>query len=250
VRYRTFDGREIPAWFTLPPEPTPGETPVVVDVHGGPESQRRPGFRALTQLLVARGYAVFEPNVRGSAGYGRRYAALDDVERRMDAVADVEAGAEWLAAHEAVDPDRLAVSGGSYGGFVALAALTTFPDRWAAGVDVVGIASFVTFLQNTGDWRRELREAEYGSLAEDRALLEALSPLSRIDRIAAPLVVLHGANDPRVPVSEARQVAEAAREAGVEVRELVFDDEGHGFSKLANRVAAYTAVVEFLDEHV
>jgi dipeptidyl aminopeptidase/acylaminoacyl peptidase len=250
VRYRTFDGREIPAWFTLPPDPTPGETPVVVEVHGGPESQRRPGFNAVTQILCSRGYAVFEPNVRGSAGYGRRYASLDDVERRMDAVADLEAAADWLAAHEATDPDRIAVMGGSYGGFMTLAALTTSPERWAAGVDVVGIASFVTFLANTGDWRRELREAEYGSLAEDRALLEQLSPLSRIDRIAAPLFVLHGENDPRVPVSEARQVAEAARGQGVPVRELVFDDEGHGFTRLENRVEAYTAVVAFLDEHV
>ena len=250
VRYRTFDGRAIPAWFTLPADPTPGETPVVVDVHGGPESQRRPGFNAVVQILCSRGYAVFEPNVRGSAGYGRRYASLDDVERRMDAVADLEAAADWLAAHEFVDPDRIAVMGGSYGGFMTLAALTTYPERWAAGVDVVGIASFVTFLENTGDWRRELREAEYGSLDEDRALLEALSPLSRIDRIAAPLFVLHGENDPRVPVSEARQVAAAAREQDVPVRELVFDDEGHGFTKLENRIEAYTAVVEFLAEHV
>jgi dipeptidyl aminopeptidase/acylaminoacyl peptidase len=223
---------------------------VVVDVHGGPESQRRPGFNAVTQILCSRGYAVLEPNVRGSAGYGRRYASLDDVERRMDSVADLESAAEWLADHDLVDPDRIAVMGGSYGGFMTLAALTTYPERWAAGVDIVGIASFVTFLENTGDWRRELREAEYGSLDEDRALLEALSPLSRIDRIAAPLFVLHGANDPRVPVSEARQVADAAREQDVPVRELIFDDEGHGFSKLENRIEAYTAVVEFLDEYV
>jgi dipeptidyl aminopeptidase/acylaminoacyl peptidase len=168
----------------------------------------------------------------------------------MDSVADLEAAADWLADHEAIDPDRIAVMGGSYGGFMTLAALTTYPDRWAAGVDVVGIASFVTFLENTGDWRRELREAEYGSLDSDRALLEQLSPLSRIDRIAAPLFVLHGENDPRVPVGEARQVAAAAREQGVQVRELVFDDEGHGFSKLENRVEAYTAVVEFLANHV
>jgi dipeptidyl aminopeptidase/acylaminoacyl peptidase len=250
VRYRTFDGRAIPAWFTLPPDPTPGETPVVVDVHGGPESQRRPGFNAVTQILCSRGYAVFEPNVRGSAGYGRRYASLDDVERRMDSVADLEAAADWVADHGAVDPDRIAVMGGSYGGFMTLAALTTYPERWAAGVDIVGIASFITFLENTGDWRRELREAEYGSLDEDRALLKRLSPLSRIDRISAPLFVLHGENDPRVPVNEARQVADAAREQGVPVRELVFNDEGHGFSKLDNRIEAYTAVVEFLANHV
>jgi dipeptidyl aminopeptidase/acylaminoacyl peptidase len=204
----------------------------------------------VTQYLLSRGYAVFEPNVRGSAGYGREYAALDDVERRMDAVEDLRAGVEWLHDHPAVDPDRVAVMGASYGGFMTLAALTEFPDLWAAGVDVVGIANFVTFLENTGDWRRSLREAEYGSLEEHRDLLEDISPLNRMENLTAPLFVLHGANDPRVPVEEAHQVVERARERGVPVRELVFDDEGHGFSKLENRITAYTAVAEFLDEHV
>ncbi|MFB6301740.1 MAG: prolyl oligopeptidase family serine peptidase [Haloferacaceae archaeon] len=252
VRYPGTDGLEVPAFFSLPPADTGhGETPVVVDVHGGPESQRRPSFSPVTQYLLAQGYAVFEPNVRGSAGYGREYAALDDVEGRLDAVADLRAGAEWLSDHPAVDPDRIAVMGASYGGYMTLAALTEHPDLWAAGVDVVGIANFVTFLENTGDWRRSLREAEYGSLSEDRDLLERISPINRIDRIEAPLFVLHGENDPRVPVDEARQIVEAAREeAGVPVQELIFPDEGHGFSKLENRVEAYTAVVEFLDEHV
>jgi dipeptidyl aminopeptidase/acylaminoacyl peptidase len=250
VRYETFDGRSIPAFLSLPDDVPAGKAPVVVDVHGGPESQRRPSFAPVTQYLLSRGYAVFEPNVRGSSGYGRAYAALDDVGKRMDAVADLRAGAAWLADHPAVDPDRIAVMGASYGGFMTLAALTTYPDVWAAGVDVVGIANFVTFLENTGSWRRSLREAEYGSLEEDRELLADISPINRMDRIAAPLFVLHGENDPRVPVEEAHQVVEAAAERDVPVRELVFDDEGHGFSKLANRVEAYTAVVEFLDEHV
>jgi dipeptidyl aminopeptidase/acylaminoacyl peptidase len=140
--------------------------------------------------------------------------------------------------------------GGSYGGFMMLSALTTYPDLWAAGVDVVGIANFVTFLRNTGDWRRSLREAEYGSLDDDRELLERISPINHLDAIDAPLFVLHGANDPRVPVDEAHQVAAAAREQGVPVRERIFDDEGHGFSKLENRITAYREIVEFLDEHV
>jgi dipeptidyl aminopeptidase/acylaminoacyl peptidase len=133
---------------------------------------------------------------------------------------------------------------------MVLAAMTEYPDRWAAGVDVVGIANFVTFLENTGDWRRELREAEYGSLTDDRELLESISPINRVDAIDAPLFVLHGENDPRVPVDEARQIAEAAREQGVPVELLVFEDEGHGIAKLDNRIEAYTAVVEFLDAHV
>jgi dipeptidyl aminopeptidase/acylaminoacyl peptidase len=250
VAYPSFDDREIPGYFSLPPEWTPGETPVVVDIHGGPESQRRPAFAGLTQYFLSRGYAVFEPNVRGSTGYGREYTHLDDVRNRMDAVRDLAAAHEWLAEHEAVDPDRVVAMGGSYGGFMVLAALTASPDRWAAGVDVVGIANFVTFLENTGSWRRELREAEYGSLDQDREFLESVSPITNIEQIAAPLFVLHGANDPRVPLGEAEQIVERAREQGVPVEKLVFDDEGHGISKRANRIEAYSAVVEFLDKHV
>ena len=250
VRYGTFDGREIPGYLSVPETVPEGGAPTIVDVHGGPESQRRPSFSALKQYLLAHGYAVFEPNVRGSTGYGREYAALDDVEKRMDAVADVEAAAAWLADRSEVDGDRLIVKGGSYGGFVALAALTEYPDVWAAGVDVVGIANFVTFLENTGSWRRALREAEYGSLEDDRKLLESISPINSMDRIEAPLFALHGENDPRVPVGEARQVAEAAEAAGVPVETLVFEDEGHGISKRENRIEAYAAIVEFLDRHV
>ncbi|TKX78352.1 S9 family peptidase [Halorubrum sp. SD626R] len=251
VRYPTFDEREIPAYLSVPEtEPPEAGYPVVVDVHGGPESQRRPSFSSVTQYLLNSGYAVFEPNVRGSSGYGKAYAALDDVRKRMDSVKDLRAGVEWLHDHPEIDPDRVVAMGGSYGGFMVLAALTEYPDLWAAGVDVVGIANFVTFLENTGDWRRELREAEYGSLADDREFLESISPVNRIDRIQSPLFVLHGANDPRVPVDEAEQIAERAGEQGVPVRKLVFDDEGHGFSKLENRVEAYRAIVEFLGEHV
>jgi dipeptidyl aminopeptidase/acylaminoacyl peptidase len=202
VHYPTFDGREIPAFFSTPDADSEG-LPVVVDVHGGPESQRRPSFGAVKQYLLANGYAVFEPNVRGSAGYGREYASLDDVEKRMDAVKDLRAGAEWLHDHPSVDQDRIALMGGSYGGFMVLAGLTEYPSLWAAGVDIVGIANFVTFLENTGDWRQSLREAEYGSLADDRKFLESISPINNADRIDAPLFVLHGENDPRVPVGEA-----------------------------------------------
>ena len=249
VHYPTFDGREIPAFLSTPDTDAEG-LPVVVDVHGGPESQRRPGFDAVKQYLLANGYAVFEPNVRGSAGYGREYASLDDVENRMDAVEDLRAGAEWLHDHPSVDPERIALMGGSYGGFMVLAGLTEYPQLWAAGIDVVGIANFVTFLENTGDWRQSLREAEYGSLADDREFLESISPINSADRIDAPLFVLHGENDPRVPVSEAEQIVAEVREQGVPVRKLIFDDEGHGFAKRDNQIEAYRAIVEFLGEHV
>ncbi|EMA69846.1 peptidase S9 prolyl oligopeptidase active site domain protein [Halorubrum aidingense JCM 13560] len=251
VHYPTFDGREIPAFFSVPAtEPPEDGYPVVVDIHGGPESQRRPSFAAVTQYLLNSGYAVFEPNVRGSSGYGKAYSALDDVEKRMDSVADIRNGVEWLHDHPEVDSDRVVAMGGSYGGFMVLAALTEYPELWAAGVDIVGIANFVTFLENTGEWRRELREAEYGSLADDREFLESISPINNIEAIESPLFVLHGENDPRVPVGEAEQIVEKAREQDVPVRKLIFDDEGHGFSKLDNRIEAYREIVEFLAEHV
>ena len=243
-------GLEIPAFFTLPDDAEDGETPVIVDIHGGPESQRRPSFSGVKQYYLDRGYAYVEPNVRGSSGYGSEYASLDDVEKRMDSVADIAACVEWLGDQPEIDPDRIACKGGSYGGFMVLASLTEYPELWAAGVDVVGIANFVTFLENTGDWRRELREAEYGSLAEDREFLEEISPINNVEAIEAPLFVLHGANDPRVPVGEAEQIVEKAREQGVPVRKLIFDDEGHGFSKLENKIEANAAVADFLDEHV
>jgi dipeptidyl aminopeptidase/acylaminoacyl peptidase len=257
IHYETFDGREIPAFFSVPDDAVEDASdaddtglPVIVDIHGGPESQRRPSFAGLTQYFLSRGYAVFEPNVRGSTGYGKAYTHLDDVQKRMDSVRDIEVAVDWLESQPVVDPDRIVAKGGSYGGFMVLAALTEYPDRWAAGVDSVGIANFVTFLENTGDWRRELREAEYGSLEEDREFLESISPINNIDRIEAPLFVLHGANDPRVPVGEAEQIAEQASEQGVPVEKLIFEDEGHGISKLENRIEAYTRVVDFLDEHV
>ncbi|MFB6082919.1 MAG: alpha/beta fold hydrolase [Halorientalis sp.] len=256
VRYETFDGREIPAYFTLPDggadrdaDDTDG-VPAIVDIHGGPESQRRPSFSGLIQYFLSRGYAIFEPNVRGSTGYGKEYTHLDDVEKRMDSVRDVRAAVDWLADHAAVDPGRIVAKGGSYGGFMVLAAMTEYPDLWAAGVDSVGIANFVTFLENTGAWRRDHREAEYGSLDDDREFLESISPINRADRIDAPLFVLHGANDPRVPVGEAEQIAAEVEAQDVPVEKLIFEDEGHGISKLENRIEAYTAVVDFLDRHV
>ncbi|RLM52474.1 S9 family peptidase [Halorubrum sp. Atlit-28R] len=251
VHYPTFDGREIPAFFSVPEtEPPESGYPVVVDIHGGPESQRRPSFASVTQYLLNNGYAVFEPNVRGSSGYGKAYSGLDDVENRMDSVKDVREGVGWLHDHPEVDPDCVVAMGGSYGGFMVLASLTEYPELWAAGVDIVGIANFVTFLENTGDWRRSLREAEYGSLDGDREFLESVSPINNIERIEAPLFVLHGENDPRVPVGEAEQIVEEAREQGVPVRKLIFEDEGHGFAKLDNRIEAYREIVDFLAEHV
>src|SRR5205085_6052805 len=200
--------------------------------------------------LVARGYSVLAPNVRGSSGYGKTYAHLDDVEKRMDSVADLAQAVSWLRAQPGVDAQHIAVYGASYGGFMVLAALTTYPDLWAAGVDLVGIANFVTFLENTGPWRRHLREAEYGSLERDRDFLEEISPINKVERIRAPLLVIHGANDPRVPVGEAEQMVARLKALGRTVEYLRLEDEGHQIAKLKNKLAVYPTAVEFLRLHL
>jgi len=246
VRYPTFDGREVPAFF-YELENGPDDTPVVVNVHGGPESQSRPAFAPVTQYLLHRGYAVFFPNVRGSTGYGKTYTHLDDVRLRMDSVKDLAHAAYWLRER---GHDRVAVMGGSYGGFMVLAALTEYPELWSAGVDIVGIANLVTFLEYTGSYRRRLREPEYGSLEADREFLESISPIHKADKIAAPLMVIHGKNDPRVPVGEAEQIVESVRGNGGAVEYLLYEDEGHGLAKLKNRLDAYPKIAAFLDRHL
>jgi dipeptidyl aminopeptidase/acylaminoacyl peptidase len=248
IHYTSFDGLAVPAFYYRPSSPAP--YPVLIDIHGGPESQRRPSFSPVTQYLVNQGFAVLAPNVRGSSGYGKTYQELDDVRRRMDSVADIKAAYEWLVGEGGADPERIALYGGSYGGFMVLSAMVTYPDLWAAGVDIVGIANFITFLENTADYRRHLRESEYGSLADDREFLRDISPLTHIDNIGAPLMVIHGANDPRVPVGEADQIIEAVRAKGLPVEALIYEDEGHGLAKLRNRLDAYPKMAEFLKRHV
>lgn len=246
VHYPSFDDREIPALF-YEPEDSSGNAPVIVNVHGGPEGQSRPLFAPVTQYLLHRGYAVFSPNVRGSTGYGKNYTHLDDVELRMDSVRDLAHAAHWLreAGHE-----RVAVMGGSYGGFMVLAALTEYPELWSAGVDIVGIANMVTFLENTGSYRRALREPEYGSLEKNREFLQSISPIHKAEDITAPLMVIHGKNDPRVPVGEAEQIVERVKKNGGAVEYLLYEDEGHGLAKLKNRLDAYPKIAAFLDHHL
>lgn len=249
VRFTSFDGLEVPAFVFRPHDQAPDiPVPVVVMIHGGPESQYRPSFSPITQYLVAQGFAVVAPNVRGSTGYGRSYQHLDDVERRLDSVADLAALHDWLATQPDLDQDRAALYGGSYGGYMVLAGLAFQAERWAAGVDIVGISDLVTFLQNTSAWRRAFREREYGSLEHDREVLEAASPINRVGSMQAPLFIVHGANDPRVPLSEAEQIHAVLTERGVRCELRVYDDEGHGLSKLANRVDCYPRVVSFLQD--
>jgi dipeptidyl aminopeptidase/acylaminoacyl peptidase len=249
IHYETFDGRSIPAFFYRPAEVEP-PLPVILYVHGGPASQTRADFDPRFQFFLSRGYAILAPNVRGSSGYGKSYMALDDVHKRMDSVADLKSAVEWLRASGEVSPDRIAIYGRSYGGFMVLAAVTAYPDLWAAAIDVVGIGNWVTFLENTGPWRRAHREREYGSLAHDREFLESISPIHKIDLIRAPMLVIHGANDPRVPVTEAEQIVESLRGRGHPVEYLRYEDEGHKISKLRNRIDSFTQMADFLARYL
>ncbi|HKZ22547.1 MAG TPA: S9 family peptidase [candidate division Zixibacteria bacterium] len=251
IKYKSFDGLEIPAFFYLPKS---GETmqknPVILYIHGGPEAQERPFFSIVFQYFISRGYAIFAPNIRGSTGYGKKYTHLDDIKLRGNAIKDVVYAAEYLKNHRLIDPDKIVIYGGSYGGYMTLAAITFYPDLWAAAVDIVGIANFETFLQNTGAWRRKLREAEYGYLDKDIQILRKFSPIHYVENIKTPLFVIQGANDQRVPKSEAEQIVESVKAKGGIVEYLLFEDEGHGLSKLPNRIKGYSAIADFLDKYV
>lgn len=249
VHYPSFDGLSIPAYYYRP-QHSEGPCPVVVYVHGGPESQSRNSFNSIVQYFVNQGYAVFVPNVRGSMGYGKTYVHLDDVRKRMDSVADLAKAVDWLVAEGNAKRDAIAVMGGSYGGFMVLAAVTHHPDLWAAAVDIVGIANLRTFIENTSAYRRHLRECEYGTVAEDGAFFDEISPIHHVDKIAAPMMVIHGANDPRVPIGEAEQIVDALQARNHPVTYMRFKDEGHGVVKLGNRIAAYGAIAEFLQQYM
>lgn len=252
VHFPTFDTvngepRQIPAFVYRPDGPGPHA--VYVSIHGGPENQYRPYFSAALQYYVKElGMAVVVPNVRGSAGYGKSYLRLDNGTRREDAVRDIGALLDWIGSEGDLDGDRVVVSGGSYGGYMVLASLVHYSDRLAAGVERVGISNFVTFLTHTEDYRRDLRRAEYGDERDPvmRRHLEDISPLNNVDRITRPLLITQGANDPRVPAGESRQIYEALRDNGIPVWYVLALDEGHGFRKKSNSDYAAAATVLFL----
>jgi dipeptidyl aminopeptidase/acylaminoacyl peptidase len=251
IRYPTFDGRQIPAFFFVPGNaPAGAKLPCLVSPHGGPEGQTVASFSAGTQYYVNRGYAVLAPNVRGSTGYGKTFTHLDDRERREDSVRDLAASVDWLKASGRIDPERIAVIGGSYGGYMVLAAITLYPDRWAAAVDSFGIANFRSFFGRTASYRVVTRASEYGDPVNDSDLLDRLSPIHRVDRITTPLLVLQGANDPRVPAHESEQIVQAVRGRGGVAEYVLFPDEGHGWTKLANQITAHRTTADFLDRHL
>lgn len=256
IRYPTFDqvdgqARTIPAFVYQPKGD--GPFPVVIDIHGGPEGQERPRFNSATQFLAAEmGIAVVTPNVRGSSGYGKSYLQLDNGYLREDSVKDIGALLDWIAAQPQLDEERVAVYGGSYGGYMVLASMVHYDDRLRAGVDIVGISNFVTFLKNTQDYRRDLRRAEYGDERdpEMHEYLTKISPNHHADKITAPLFVIQGQNDPRVPASESEQMVDVIRKNGGDVWYLLALDEGHGFRKKTNRDYMMESAALFLQTHL
>ncbi len=265
IRYPSFDGREIPAFVYLPPAaagasggPSRGRAPVVISIHGGPESQSRPGFSDAV-LFYARelGAAVIAPNVRGSTGYGKNYSLLDNGRLREDSVTDIGALLDWIDSQEGgraleLDGTRVAVTGGSYGGFLVLASLVAFGERIRAGVDSVGISDFITFLERTSPYRQDLRRAEYGDERdpEMRRIFERIAPARRIGGLRSALLLIHGKNDPRVPFSETVQVVEKARATGWPVWTVYAKNEGHGFTRRENRDFQQAVAAQFLREHL
>jgi dipeptidyl aminopeptidase/acylaminoacyl peptidase len=252
AEFPTFDradgkARQVPLYVYEPA--SPGPHPVLILLHGGPEAQFRPGFDPWIQYAVNElGFAVVAPNVRGSSGYGKTYMALDDGMLREDAVKDVGALLVWIGLQGAFDAKHVVVAGGSYGGYLTLATLVNYSDRLRGGVDVAGIGDFVSFLSNTAPFRQAQRRAEYGDERDPgmRIFLRRISPLTNADRITRPLLVVHGKNDPRVPLSEAEQIVNKLRAKGREVWYLLAADEGHGYRKKPNRDAYYATFAQFL----
>jgi len=257
ISYSTFDKdgdqeRAIPA-FVYKPRNIDKPAPVIISIHGGPESQYRPRFSSTVQLWVEKlGAVVIAPNIRGSSGYGKEYVALDNGFKREDSVKDIGALLDWVATQPDMDKDRVMVFGGSYGGYVVLASAVHFSDRLVGAVDIVGISNFVTFLKNTKDYRRDLRRVEYGDERDPKMLahLEAISPNNHVDKIKIPLFVVQGENDPRVPVSEAVQIVEALRNAGNDVWYMNALNEGHGYRKKENRDVYQQVTIMFMKKHL
>lgn len=251
ISYATFDGRDIPAFVYRPA--TPGPHPVVISIHGGPEGQYRPRFSTTVQSYVNEMGVVFiAPNVRGSAGYGKTYLTLDNGYLREDSVKDIGALLDWVESQDDLDSDRVAVMGGSYGGYMVLASVVHFGDRLAAAVESVGISNFVTFLENTQAYRQDIRRVEYGDERDEkmRAFLQSISPLNHVERMQTPLLISQGANDPRVPASESDQIKQALDEAGVPAWYILATDEGHGFRKKVNRDYDQAAKFAFLESYL
>ncbi|WP_297507439.1 S9 family peptidase [uncultured Caulobacter sp.] len=251
VRFPSFDKRSIPAFIYKPKLAAGQKAPVIINIHGGPEGQSRPTFDTFSQHAVAElGAAVILTNVRGSTGYGKTYLNLDNAEKREDSVKDIGALLDWIKTQPDLDPSRVVVYGGSYGGYMSLAVMTHYSDRMAGGIEMFGISNFVSFLQNTEAYRRDLRRAEYGDERDPKMLkaFETISPMNSVNKITKPMLVMQGWNDPRVPKSESDQVVAKLRGQGVETWYVQFKDEGHGFRKKINVDRRREVEVQFLQK--
>jgi dipeptidyl aminopeptidase/acylaminoacyl peptidase len=246
VQFTAHDGLALSGWLYRP-HGTVAPAPFVISFHGGPEAQERPEFNITYQALLKRGIGVFAPNIRGSAGFGKTFVNLDNGPLRFDAIRDVKTCAERVVADGFADPQRIGIMGASYGGYLVLAGLTEFPELFAAGADISGIVNFETFLAHTEPWMAMISRVKYGS---DLETLRKLSPIYKIDNLRAPTIILHGANDTNVPLSEAEQVVESLKRRGVPFEYIIFPDEGHGVLKTSNRVRATTSIVRWFDKHL
>jgi len=254
VRWRSFDGKMISGFLYQPPAGKfPGKRPVFVNIHGGPEGQSQPTFEGRSNYLLNElGIAIIYPNVRGSTGYGKTFSLLDNGFQRDDTYKDINALFDWIATRPDLDADRIAVTGGSYGGHMTLAVAAFYSDRIRCSVDIVGISNLVTFLEHTEAYRRDLRRVEYGDERDPkmREYLEKIAPMNNIEKIKKPMFVIAGKNDPRVPLSESQQIADALKKQGTPVWLLIAKDEGHGYRKKANQDFQFYATVEFLQEYL
>jgi dipeptidyl aminopeptidase/acylaminoacyl peptidase len=253
VRWKSFDGRMISGWLNRPPARFTGKRPVIIQIHGGPESQARPILRFGQQYFVNElGIAVLQPNVRGSDGYGKTFLALDNGFNREDSYKDINSLLDWIATQKDLDADRVMVTGGSYGGFMTLAVASQYADRIRCALDVVGISNLTTFLENTSGYRRDLRRVEYGDERDPkmRDFQHRIAPLTNAARITKPLFVVQGGNDPRVPLSEAEQIVRIVREHGGNVWYLMAKDEGHGFRKKQNEEYLLYSTVLFIERYL
>ncbi|HJZ91518.1 MAG TPA: S9 family peptidase [Gemmataceae bacterium] len=253
IKWKTFDGRMISGFLYRPPAKFPGKRPVVINIHGGPEGQFQPTFLGRNNYFLNElGVALLFPNVRGSTGYGKTFLTLDNGFKREDSYKDIESLLDWLKTRDDLDAERVMVTGGSYGGFMTLAVACNYADRIRCAVDVVGISNFVTFLQNTESYRRDLRRVEYGDERDPkmREFMQRTAPVNNVHKIKRPMFIVQGKNDPRVPLSEAEQMVAALKRANVPVWYLIAKDEGHGFAKKANADFQFYATVLFMQEHL
>jgi dipeptidyl aminopeptidase/acylaminoacyl peptidase len=253
VRWKSFDGKMISGFLYKPPAKFTGKRPVLVEIHGGPEGQSQPRFLGRSNYFLNElGIALIYPNVRGSTGYGKTFSLLDNGFKREDTYKDINALFDWIATQPELDADRIAVTGGSYGGHMTLAVSTFYSDRIRCSVDVVGMSNLVTFLEHTEAYRRDLRRVEYGDERDPRMreFLEKIAPMNNVDRIKKPMFVIAGKNDPRVPVSESQQIADALKTQGTPVWLMIAKDEGHGYRKKPNQDFQFYATVEFLQKYL